>query len=91
MAFDKKLFACVARATNSVFFYVSEDAWNTIKADNYFTGAGGNTNVTGQIKVGDIILVNSTANSSGGFGILRVTAVNQTTGLITVAVATMGS
>ena len=91
MAFDKKLFACVARATNSVFFYVSDDAWNTIKADNYFTGAGGNTNVTGQVKAGDIILVNSTANSGGGFGVLRVTAVNQTTGLLTVAVATMGS
>ena len=91
MAFDKKLFACVARATNSVYFYVSEDTWSTIKAENYFTTANGNTNITGQLKVGDIILVNSTANSGGGFGILRVTAVNQATGLITVAVATMGS
>lgn len=91
MAFDKKLFACVARATNSIYFYASEDTWNTIKASNYFTGATGNTNVTGQLKVGDLILVNSTANSGGGFGILRVTAVTQSTGLITVAVATMGS
>lgn len=91
MAFDKKLFACVARATNSIYFYASEDAWNTIKAENYFTGANGNTDVTGQLKVGDLVLVNSTAASGGGFGILRITAVNQATGKITVAVATMGS
>lgn len=91
MAFDKKLFACVARATNSVYFYVSGDTWSTIKAENYFTTANGNTDVTGQLKVGDIILVNSTANSGGGFGILRITGVTQSTGLITVAVATMGS
>ena len=90
MAFDKKLFACVARATNSIFFYVSGDAWSTIKAANYFTGATGNTNVTGQIKVGDIIIVNSTAASGGGLGILRVTAVNQATGLLTVAVGALG-
>ena len=91
MAFDKKLFACVARATNSIYFYVSGDTWNTIKADNYFTGAGGNKNVTGQLKVGDIVIVNSTAASGGGLGILRVTAVNNTTGLITVAVASLGA
>ena len=87
MAFDKKLFACVARATNSVFFYVSSDAWNTIKADNYFTGK----NIAGQVKAGDIIIVNSTAAAGGGFGIIRVTAVNTTTGILTTAVATMGS
>ena len=87
MAFDIKLFACVARATNSVYFYVSGDAWNTIKADNYFTGK----KITGQLKAGDIIMVNSTANSGGGFGIIRITAVNNTTGVITTAVATMGS
>ena len=91
MAFDKKLFACVARATNSVFFYVSGDTWSTIKAANYFTGSAGNTNITGQIKVGDIILVNSTAASGGGFGILRVTAIEQAAGTMTVAVATLGS
>lgn len=91
MAFDKKLFACVARATNSVFFYVSEDTLATIKADNYFTGKAGNTNITGQIKVGDIILVNSTDGSGGGFGILRVTKIEQATGKMTVAEATLGS
>ena len=91
MAFDKKLFACVARATNSVFFYVSSDAWATIKAANYFTGSAGNTNVTGQVKVGDIILVNSTAASGGGFGILTVTAIEQAAGTMTVAVAALGT
>ena len=89
MAFDKKLFACVARATNSIFFYVSGDTWATIKAANYFTGSTGNTNISTQIKVGDIILVNSTAASGGGFGILRVSAVNNTTGLITTTVAAL--
>lgn len=87
MAFDKKLFACVARATNSVYFYVSSDTWATIKAANYFTGK----NITGQLKAGDIILVNSTDAGSGGFGIIRITAVDQTAGTISTAVATMGS
>lgn len=87
MAFDIKLFACVARATNSVYFYVSGDAWSTIKASNYFTGK----KITGQLKVGDIILVNSTAASGGGFGVIRITAVNNATGIVTTAVATMGS
>lgn len=91
MAFDKKLFACVARATNSIYFYVSGDTWATIKAANYFTGATGNTNVTGQLKVGDIIIVNSTAASGGGIGILTVTAVTQSTGLITTAVGALGT
>lgn len=87
MAFDIKLFACVARATNSVYFYVSGDAWSTIKASNYFTGK----KITGQLKAGDIILVNSTAASGGGFGVIRITAVNNATGIVTTAVATMGS
>lgn len=89
MAFDKKLFACVARATNSIYFYVSGDAWNTIKAENYFTGASGNKNVTGQLKVGDIIIVNSTAAEGGGMAILRVTAINQAAGTITTEIVTL--
>lgn len=91
MAFDKKLFACVARATNSIYFYVSADTLEAIETANYFTGATGNTNITGQLKVGDIIFVNSTAATGGGFGILRVTVVTQSTGLITVAAVTLGS
>ena len=90
MAFDKKLFACVARATNSIYFYVSGDAWSTIKAENYFTGASGNKNVTGQLKVGDVIIVNSTAASTnGGMAILRITAVDQTAGTITTEIVTL--
>ena len=87
MAFDKKLFACVARATNSIFFYVSGDTWTTIKTANYFTGK----NIAGQVKAGDIIIVNSTAATGGGFGIIRVTAVNTTTGILTTAVGELGT
>ena len=87
MAFDKKLFACVARATNSIFFYVSGDTWATIKASNYFTGK----NIAGQVKAGDIIIVNSTAASGGGIGIINITAVNTTTGILTTAVGALGT
>lgn len=87
MAFDIKLFACVARATNAIYLYVSGDAWATIKAADYFTGK----KITGQLKVGDLILVNSTAASGGGFGVIRITAVDNVAGTVTTAVATMGS
>lgn len=92
MAFDIKLFACVARATNSVYFYVSSDTWSTISGisdskSTYFVGK----KITGQLKVGDIILVNSTAVSGGGFGIIRVTSVDNAGGKIGAAKATMGA
>lgn len=87
MALDIKLFAPVARATNAIYLYVIGDAWNTVKGAGYFDSK----QLSGSVKVGDIILVNSTAESGGGFGVLRVTAVNTTSGAITTAVATMGS
>lgn len=87
MALDIKLFAPVARATNAIYMYVTEDAWATVKTAGYFS----NKQLSGSVKVGDIVLVNSTAASGGGFGILLITAVDAKAGTITHSVATLGS
>lgn len=84
---DIKLFAPVARATNAIYMYVTEDAWATVKGSGYFS----DEQLVGSVKKGDIILVNSTAASGGGFGILLVSAVNVPAKSITTAVATLGS
>lgn len=87
MALDIKVFAPVARATNAIYMYVTEDTWATVKAAGYFNHG----QLVGSVKAGDIILVNSTATSGGGFGILLVTAVNVAAKTITTAVATLGT
>lgn len=87
MALDIKVFAPVARATNAIYMYVTEDTWATVKATGYFSDG----QLVGSVKAGDIILVNSTATSGGGFGILLVTAVNVAAKTITTAVATLGT
>lgn len=85
MALDIKLFAPVARATNAIYMYVTEDAWATVKAAGYFNDG----QLVGSVKVGDIILVNSTSGA-GGFGILLVKGVDVAAKTITTAVATLG-
>lgn len=87
MALDIKLFAPVARATNAIYMYVTEDTFAAVKAAGYFN----NGQLVGSVKVGDIVLVNSTASVGGGFGILRVTAVDVKAKTITTAVATLGT
>lgn len=87
MALDIKVFAPVARATNAIYMYVTEDTWATVRAAGYFNHG----QLVGSVKAGDIILVNSTAAAGGGFGILLVTAVNVATKTITTAVATLGA
>lgn len=87
MALDIKVFAPVARATNAIYMYVTEDTWATVRATGYFDHG----QLVGSVKAGDIILVNSTATSGGGFGILLVTAVNVAAKTITTAVATLGT
>lgn len=78
MGVDVKLFAPVARATNSVYMYVKlDEELATIKAANYFD----NKDLSGSVKVGDIILV----NAEDGFAILTVTEVVPAEGTITVA------
>lgn len=83
MALDIKLFAPVARATNAIYFYVTKDAYATVKTAGYFNSK----QLSGSVKVGDIIIVNSIAASGGGFGILNVTAVDVAAGTITFSVA----
>lgn len=85
MALDIKLFAPVARATNAIYMYVTEDTWAAVKAAGYFN----NGQLVGSVKVGDIILVNSTSGS-GGFGILLVKGVDVAAKTITTAVAALG-
>lgn len=87
MALDIKLFAPVARATNAIYFYVTGDTWATVKAAGYFS----NGQLVGSVKAGDIVIVNSTAASGGGLGILRVTAVDVAAKTITTAVGTLGT
>lgn len=84
---DIKLFAPVARATNAIYLYVTGHTWASVRGSGYFDSK----QLSGSVKVGDIVLVNSTAASGGGFGILRITAVNAATGAITTAVATLGT
>ena len=80
MALDIKLFAPVARATNAIYMYVKQDeTLATIEADNYFDSK----DLSGSVKVGDIVLV----NASDKFAVLKVTEVVPTEGTITVAEA----
>lgn len=80
MALDIKLFAPVARATNAIYMYVKQDeTLATIEADNYFDSK----DLSGSVKVGDIVLV----NASDKFAVLKVTEVVPTAGTITVTEA----
>lgn len=87
MALDKKMFAIVARATNSLYFYVTADTLAAVKGGTYFNDA----QVVGAIKAGDIILVNSTAGTGGGFGILRIKAVDVPGVKVTTEAVTLGA
>lgn len=81
---DIKLFAPVARATNAIYMYVTEeDAWATVKGTGYFNDG----QLVGSVKKGDIVLV----NAKGTFGVLLVTAVDVKAKTITTSVATMGA
>lgn len=80
MAVDVKLFAPVARATNATYMYVKlDETLATIEAAHYFD----NKDLSGSVKVGDLILV----NASDKFAVLKVTTVVPTEGTITVAEA----
>lgn len=80
MALDIKLFAPVARATNAIYMYVKQDeTLAAIEAANYFNSK----DLSGSVKVGDIVLV----NASDKFAVLKVTAVVPNEGTITVAEA----
>lgn len=80
MALDIKLFAPVARATNAIYMYVKQDeTLATIEAANYFNSK----DLSGSVKVGDIVLV----NASDKFAVLKVTNVVPAAGTITVAEA----
>lgn len=80
MALDIKLFAPVARATNAIYMYVKQDeTLATIEGSNYFDSK----DLSGSVKVGDIVLV----NASDKFAVLKVTTVVPADGTITVAEA----
>lgn len=80
MAVDIKLFASVARATNSVYMYVKlDETLATITAANYFDSK----DLSGSVKKGDVIIV----NAQDKVAILKVTAVDPAAGTITVAQA----
>lgn len=84
MALDIKLFAPVARATNAIYMYVTdEDTWATVKAAKYFD----NAQLVGSVKKGDMVFV----NAKDTFGVLLVTAVDVKAKTITTKVATMGA
>lgn len=79
---DISLFAPVARATNTIYMYVTEDhTIAQITTSGYFN----HYEITGSVKVGDVIIVNSLKSSGGGFGFLTVTAVDPDAGTMTVA------
>lgn len=92
MALDIKQFAVVARATNALYYYVTDDA--TVAGD-YFNSK----DLSGNVKPGDIILAVCAANKTvdandkaihklGGSATVKtllVTQVNTATGAITVA------
>ena len=76
------LFAPVARATNAIYMYVTEDhTIAQITTPGYFN----HYELTGSVKVGDVVIVNSLKSSGGGFGFLTVTAVDPNAGTITVS------
>lgn len=80
MAVDIKLFAPVARATNAVYIYVKlDETISDITAAGYFN----NKDLSGSVKVGDLIFV----NAQDKVAILKVTAVEPTEGTITVTQA----
>lgn len=76
MALDIKSFAAVARATNALFFYPTTDAIATVEGAGYFNSK----DLAGYVKVKDVIM----ANTSDKLAFFKVTAVNTTTGAITV-------
>lgn len=78
MALDIKLFAPVARATNAIYMYVKPDeTLAAIKGEGYFNSK----DLSGSVKVGDMILV----NAEDAVAILKVTEVVPAEGTITVA------
>lgn len=78
MALDIKLFAPVARATNAIYLYVKQDEnLAAIQTANYFNSK----DLSGSVKVGDVIIV----NAQDKLAILKVTEVVPATGAITVA------
>lgn len=80
MAVDTKLFASVARATNAIYMYVKlDETLATITGANYFD----NKDLSGSVKVGDVIIVNAQDKAA----LLKVTEVVPTEGTITVAQA----
>lgn len=80
MALDIKLFAPVARATNAIYMYVKQDeTLSAIETSGYFNSK----DLSGSVKVGDIVLV----NASDKFAVLKVTTVVPAAGTITVAEA----
>ena len=79
MALDVKQFAAVARATNAIYFYVTSDNAAAVKTAGYFTSK----DLVGATKVGDVIII----NASDKLILAKVTAVSQTTGVITIGAA----
>jgi len=76
MALDLKKFAAIARATNTLYMYVTTDTMATVVGSGYFNS----TELSGSVKVGDVILV----NASDKLGFLKVTAVVVASGAITI-------
>ena len=75
MALDIKQFAIVARATNSIYFYVTtKDTLAQITA-TYFNSK----DLTGYIKAGDVIII----NAKDKMALAKVTAVDVTAGSVT--------
>jgi len=84
MALDTKLFAPVARATNAMYMYVKADETATaVQAAGYFT----NKNLSGSVKVGDLIFYNVGNGAASKFGVLKVDVVDAKVGTITTSVA----
>lgn len=95
MALDIKQFAVVARATNALYYYVTDDTKATVVAADYFKSK----DLSGNVKPGDIILAVCAAGKTvdasdkaihklgGSAAIARflVTQVNTSTGEVVVA------
>ena len=77
MTVDINLFASVARASNAIYLYTKlDDDLQTITAPGYFNSK----DLSGAVKVGDIILV----NARDKFAVLKVIEVKVLSGEITV-------
>lgn len=95
MALDIKQFAVVARATNAMYYYVTDDAKTAVTGANYFKSK----DLSGNVKPGDIIFVlykaekavdssvktKTKLGTSAGVAILYVKEVNTADGSIVVA------